>query len=413
MFRIVREKGISGKFFVKALCHIHFFHRCVILYSRECICMPLFQKVESFIGVDIGAHGIKVVELRKNKNRPQLWTYGAIDEALDIHATNVQDKPKDQAFGESVSPSALPAPTESMSEAERVNHYAQLLREVLHRSKITSRTAVASLPVSYVFHTIITLPQLTEKEVIQHVEAKISKLLPRPASEMQVVHQSIPQTEVEKQRKNMRVLVTAAPKEIIQFYTKIFERAGLHLAELETEAFALERSLVGRDTSTVLVVDMGAERTNFFIMDQGLPVTHRSIQIGGALVDAILAERLGVKRDVASDMKYDLAHASSSVVRDLLFSQVIEPMIKEVQYGFDLYLRQTGNETKRPEKIILTGGSALIPAIQTELSNAFPLKVFVGDPWARVVYQQGLKPVLDALGPRMAVAIGLALRNIV
>lgn len=375
--------------------------------------MPLFQKVESFIGVDIGAHGIKVVELRKNKNRPQLWTYGAIDEALDIHATNMQDKTADQAFGEPVTSATLPAPTESMDQTARVDHYAKLLKEVIRQSKITSRTAVASLPVSYVFHTIITLPQLSEKEVLQHVEAKISKLLPRPASEMQVVHQTIPQTDAEKQRKNMRVLVTAAPKEIIQFYTRIFERAGIHLAELETEAFALERSLVGRDTSTVLVVDMGAERTNFFIMDQGLPVTHRSIQIGGSLVDRILADRLGVKVDVASDMKHDLAHTTSPVMRDVLFSQVIEPMIKEVQYGFELYLRQTGNETKRPEKIILTGGSALIPAIQSELGKAFPLKVFVGDPWARVVYQQGLKPVLDALGPRMSVAIGLALRNIV
>jgi type IV pilus assembly protein PilM len=375
--------------------------------------MPLFQKTESFVGVDIGAHGMKVVELRKNKNRPQLWTYGAIDEALDIHATNVQDKAPDQLLGEPISSATLPPPTESMDQTARIDHYAKLLKEVLKRAKVTSRMAVASLPVSYVFHTIITLPQLSEKEVLQHVEAKISKLLPRPASEMQVVHQTIPQTEPEKQRKNMRVLVTAAPKEIIQFYTRIFERAGLHLAELETEAFALERSLVGRDTSTVLVVDMGAERTNFFIMDQGLPVTHRSIQIGGTLIDSLLADRLGVKRDVASDMKHDLAHVDPQVIRDLLFAQVIEPMMKEVQYGFELYLRQTGNEMKRPEKIILTGGSALIPAIQAELSKTFPLKVFIGDPWARVVYQQGLKPVLDAYGPRMAVAIGLALRNIV
>ena len=35
------------------------------------------------------------------------------------------------------------------------------------------------------------------------------------------------------------------------------------------------------------------------------------------------------------------------------------------------------------------------------------MKVFVGDPWARVVYQQGLKGILNDLGPRMGVSIGL------
>jgi type IV pilus assembly protein PilM len=312
-----------------------------------------------------------------------------------------------------VTTTSLPPVSGLETTEARVDHYAKLLQEVVKQAKVTTRQAVASLPVSYVFHTIITLPELKEKEIVQHVEAKIGKLLPRPANEMQVVHQIIPQTDMEKQRKNMRVLVTAAPKELIVFYTSIFERAGLRLAELETEAFALERALVGRDTSTVLVIDMGAERTNFFIMDQGLPVTHRSIQIGGAMIDEMIAERLGVNIAAAGEMKYDLEHVSTEVISEVLFPHIIEPMIKEVQYGFDMYLRQTGNEEKRPEKIILTGGSVLVPAIQAELSAAFPLKVFVGDPWARVVYQQGLKPVLDSVGPRMSVAIGLALRNIV
>ena len=48
-----------------------------------------------------------------------------------------------------------------------------------------------------------------------------------------------------------------------------------------------------------------------------------------------------------------------------------------------------------------------------EIEKKFPLKVFVGDPWARTVYQDGLKQILDGLGPRMAVSIGLAMRNIV
>lgn len=51
--------------------------------------MSLFggNKIDSYIGVDIGAEGIKLVELRATKGRPQLWTYGITEEVITIHAT--------------------------------------------------------------------------------------------------------------------------------------------------------------------------------------------------------------------------------------------------------------------------------------------------------------------------------------
>ena len=59
------------------------------------------------------------------------------------------------------------------------------------------------------------------------------------------------------------------------------------------------------------------------------------------------------------------------------------------------------------------GGSALFPFLVDELSEKFKMKCYVGDPWGRVVYQESLKPILNSIGPRMSVAIGLALRNVV
>ncbi len=387
---------------------------CTVIFIPA---MGLFEKKQDvYLGVDIGAHGIKVVELHKTKDRPQLWTYGLIDDPLDIHVPDIYDKTPEDLLGERKEPvksTAAGSALTSPDNTARITKFANLLKTVLKEARVTTKRAIASLPVSYVFHTVLTLPELSDKEVLEHVYAKVGKVLPRPIEDMQVVHQIIPQTEIEKKKKNMRVLVTAAPKELIVFYTSIFEQAGVELIELETEAFALERSLVGRDTATVMVVDIGAERTNFFIMDQGLPVTHRSIQIGGKWIDTMLETRLGLPRELTSQVKNDISHIDSHRLPPELFQAMVQPIIKEVQYGFDLFLHQTGNEEKRPEKIVLTGGSAVMPAIATALSDAFPMKVFVGDPWARVVYQESLKPLLDELGPRMAVAIGLGLRNIV
>lgn len=383
--------------------------------------MGLFSKAEAYLGVDIGAGGIKLVELHKTKGRPQLWTYGIANEEMDIHIER-REKRADELIAEdrgeedSAENKKKEGNIPSEPKDPRIEKYSGILKELLKKAKVTTQRATASLPVSYIFHTVLTLPFIEEKKRDEIVSAEIAKLLPRPVQEMQIVYQEVPQAEeIEKGKKPkyIRLLVTAAPKDLVAFYTAVFQKAGLQLEALETEAFALERSLVGRDKSTVMVVDIGSERTNFFIMDSGLPAIHRSIQVGGNRIDQIIEKQLGIKPELVGNIKRDISRIDLTGARLDLFEPVLEPIIKEIAYGFELYLKQLGNENKRPERIILTGGSAFFPPIINEIKKNFKHKVFVGDPWARVVYQQGLKSVLDEIGPRMAVAIGLAMRNIV
>lgn len=385
--------------------------------------MSVFQKTEGYLGVDLGAGGIKMVELHKTKGRPQLWTYGIAHQALDIHPqitfrANTSVAPNLQN-AKPVAPQATAKKNEPMpsllspEDVARTTEYAQLLKALAERSKVTTRRVTASLPVSQVFHAVITLPIIDQKEIDTHVKAKAQKMLPMPLEEMQVVHQIIKDTVPGVQEKYLRVLITAAPKKLIAFYTNIFQKGGFELQELETEAFAIERCLVGRDGGTVMVIDIGAERSNFFIMDKGVPVTHRSIQVGGNSMDVTLGGALGIDPQKAGQIKYDLSNMKGVKIPMDIWAPLFDPVIKEIQYGFDLFLSQSGNEQKRPEKIILTGGAALFPPFCQYIQEHFPLKVFVGDPWARVVYQQGLRRVLDRVGPGMAVSIGLAMRNIV
>jgi len=381
--------------------------------------MSLFHKEDSYLGVDIGSHGIKVVELKKNKGRPQLWTYGILNEELDVHIsydspvspqTKSADpfadlKEKDLQKEKEKKAALLP-------KDERVVKYGELLKSILKKARVTTNRATASLPVSSIFHAVITLPAIDEKELDHHIKAKVQKMLPLPMEEMQVVHQKIPDTTPNAKMKFIRVLVTAAPRKLVTFYSDIFTYAGLQLQELETEAFALERSLVGRDTATSMIIDIGGAHTNFFIVDQGLPITHRTINFGGQTLDGILQGILGVDKALTPQMKRDISRIPAEKIPMNLFASAIDPIIKEIQYSFDMFLHQSGNEQKRPEKIILTGGTSVFPIFTHIIGQKFPLKVFVGDPWARVVYQQGIKPILDEVGPRMASCLGLAMRNI-
>ncbi len=391
-----------------------------------------FFKPKSYLGIDLGAGGVKLVELQLQKHRPVLFTYGLTSLAQDVHhLVAAQDKrPQDllmsaqggSALGgqNSLSADAVAerVPIPNTPTDPRIAEYAALLKDVCRVAKTKSKNAVVSLPVSAVFHTIVNLPVVKREEVDGLLKAEIKKLLPYALEETALDYELLPRTENAKMQ---TVLVNAVPKSLVFFYSKIFQQAGLELSALEPESVALSRSLVGRDRALTMVIDIGAERTNFFIIDQTVPMTHHSIELGGQNINSMLQSIWGVAEPLIEQLKQDVftelnRHPDAGISKDRLlsiFMPIIDPIAKEIGYSFDLYLRQSGNEGKRPEKIILTGGSGVLPLLASHLADIFKIKCYIGDPWGRVVHQEGLKNLLNQIGPRMSVAIGLALRNLV
>ena len=388
-----------------------------------------WNKPKSYLGVDIGSGGIKMVELRLEKNRPVLFSYGLTSGKQDIHKLAANEEKNitgllsrnsgiPLATGEKTPTTSLPADKQADQFAEaQIEKYTNTLKAICKSSRIISKTAVVSLPVSSVFHAVVTLPMVKKEELDHIVKAEVKKLLPMPIEEMALDYQVLKGLPEDK---SQRVLVNAVPHKLIEFYSKIFQRAGLSLEALEPESTALARALVGRDQAVSMIIDIGSERTNFFIIDQGVPITHQSIESGGDKIDKVLQNILDVDRNLVEQAKYDLFDYLSANSNNILSEQkwldilmpVVDSIIKEVEVSLELYLRQTGNEGKRPEKIILTGCMALWPLLAKYIQEKFKIKCYVGDSWARVVYQEGLKQVLRQIGPRLSVAIGLALRNI-
>lgn len=383
--------------------------------------MSLFGKPKSYLGIDLGAGGVKVVELRSEKKRPVLFTYGFTVGSHDIHnLLSKKSVPEEVLKGNELlhAPEFPKAAPSVIVDHDRVDVYAQMIKAVCKQAKVQSTIAIASLPVSSVFHAVVTMPMVKKEEFDRILKAEIKKLLPYPLEEMVLDSQILPS---EPGAKSQRVLVNAVPRAIVVFYTKVFQKAGLTLDSLEPESIALTRSLVGRDASTAIVVDMGAERTNFFIVDQAAPVTHHSIERGGDKMNAVLETILGLgKEEQTEQLKRDMFsylinNPNDSITKDQfmeIFNSIIDPILKEIEYSLELFLRQSSNVNKRPEKVILTGGSSIFPFLADHISEKFKMKCYIGDPWGRVVYQSSLKPILNSIGPRMSVAIGLALRNV-
>ena len=237
----------------------------------------------------------------------------------------------------------------------------------------------------------------------------LNKLLDKSRNLFHKKQQSAQDKKSSKQ--NIKILLTAAPKNLVEKYIRIFKAADLELLRLETEAFALERSLSGGDWAPIMIIDIGAISSDISVIDNNIPILTRSIDVGGTAITKSVMTSLNVDLARAEQFKRDIGFSASGP-GDLpeIIKNTINPIVNEVKYCLDIYLSQ-GNQHSL-EKIILTGGSAFLPELVNYLSKLLDVKVIIGDPWSRVVYPLELKPALTELGPRFSVAVGLAMREI-
>lgn len=358
---------------------------------------------QSFLGVDIGASSIKIVELGKEKKRPKLMTYGY---------------------------SELETSLEGVHPFDDVKGTAKLITEICKKAGTKSTMAMAALPASGVFSTILTLPYTKDKKLMQSkIDAEVAKLAPLPIEQMitystfldevskdkksEKKDQKSTDKKPQKKHEHTRVLVTGSAKTLVQKYVEIFKLAKLELQAIDTEAFALTRALIGKDRSATLVIDMGSKRTNLMIAERGVPFLSRSMNIGGDSITERLQGQMNMSISEAERLKRDLGSSHMGEVGKV--PAVLEPfmqsIVNEIRYAFQLYANMEVSEKKAVEKIVLTGGSAQLPGVLDYLSSALNLNVYRGDPWARVMYPEELRPMLDEIGSRMSVGIGLAMRE--
>lgn len=372
-------------------------------------------KLNSFLGVDLGTGGIKVVELASEGGVAKLLTYGYSQNPLESLKSITNQDPK------------------SIGEA---------LKAVTTKSKAATVRCITALPTFSVFTSIISLTEVAKKDLPNAIRLEAKKVVPLPLEQMILdwkvlsgagEEEGVKEKTVESEMaaveeatkiqargaKVTKVLLTAAPKDLVQKYVDVFRFAGLQLLSLETEAFALTRSLLGNDKSVSMIIDLGASNTNISVIDQGVPILNRGVDLGGITISKIIAQNLKVSLSQAEQFKKDWDKISRNGIEiPEVIKNGVAPLINEVKYIFNFYQTQskyiglTTGGSERIEKIVLTGGSSFVPNLDSHLSSLLNVKVFLGDPWARLAYPADLKPVLDELGPLMSVSIGLALRNI-
>lgn len=346
--------------------------------------MGIFKSNEGYLGIDIGGSSIKIVELVKEANVPKLVTYG-FSENPNIDSTNWQEDPI---------------------------RAADLINKICAEAGTNSRSAISALPTYSVFSSILNLQNVNKKDISSAVQWEAKKVIPLPLEEMVLDWNYIDKDKSNKgDDGSFRVLLTGAPDELIKKYVEIYKQAQINLVSLETETFSLIRALLGPDKSTVMILDVSSSTTDVIIVDNGIPMLNRSIDVGGLAITKKISQFSGIGIAKAEQLKYDLGieayYSKESDISEVIVDAV-SPIVNEVKYASNLFQEKY---KKKTEKIIMSGGGAMLPNLNSYLSKILNMKVIIGDPWARISYPLELKPLLQEIGPSMAVAVGLALRE--
>ncbi len=356
----------------------------------------------SVLGIDISSSAIKVVQLRRDRGRAILETYGEV--FLGPYA--------------GLSPGqAANLPPEKMKEA-----FADLLKG----ANITATKAAVSIPLRASLIILIDLPAVAERQLNEMIPMEARKYIPVPVSEVMLDWWIIPRRElppidqpppapgaptpppaVEK----VEVLMVAIHNSTLAQYRDVVSSAELIPEAFEIESFSSIRSVFGRDMLPTMILDMGASSTKITIVDFGIIRVSHVIAKGGQDITVALSKSLSVAFGEAEKIKRESGIMGQTGDKNI--SQVASPVIEYIFFEASKVLTTYQKKYKRAiSKTMLIGGGALLKGLDEIAGRSFEVPVVLGDPFSKVEAPAYLENVLFGAGPEFAVALGLALREL-
>jgi len=341
------------------------------------------------LGIDIGTTSIKVVELNQQNGVITLQNYGMLENFGHLERENAAIQ------------------TSSLKIMDEMT--ASLLKELLKAMGQSSRNVVFSLPAFSSFVTVMELPSVSEKEVVQAIPYEARQYVPFPLTEVVLDWEILsPLPGVAAGR--TEVLLIAVLQEVVNKYYRIAELAGLKLKALELEPLSLARAMVGQDPTATIVIDMGARVTSISIVDEkNVRLTH-DIDTAGNDLTMSVARGLNISPIKAEELKRarGLSVASDQQFLPALMTPILDSVINEVKKMMRRYMDHTRRDIK---KAVLTGGAVLPPGIKEYFAKELGIDTLLGNPFAHVSYNHMLEPIIKESGNEYSVALGAALKG--
>lgn len=349
-------------------------------------------KKRSFVGIDIGHKLIKFVQVEKVG---QGW------------------KVTRQA--------AIPTPTDTVKDGVvvDVDVVGIAIKAAIRDFKISASTAVIGVSGASVIVRTIKMAKMTPQMLRKSIKYEAGHYVPSSIDDSYIEFEIIGEDEDGQ----MEVLIVAAPREVVESKRRAVERADLEVDIVDVEAFAIYRSLVETDDSSILnqmtvaLVDIGAAATTVSVVSNGKFVMTRTIVAAGQVMTDALKSYFQLSDEQAETGKsqLDFTPLVANPLTDnpplKVVQTHVDDLAREIRRSLGYFQSQQAENSKNNPvtHIVLTGGGAKLIGIGEYMANKLGAEVITTGiydnpkvvPFGDLISEKGLE---------WSVATGLAMR---
>jgi type IV pilus assembly protein PilM len=262
-----------------------------------------------------------------------------------------------------------------------------------------------------------------EKQLENAIRFRAQEALPIPLDEAVLDYHVLGESVDEDGTTMQRVLLVVAYRELVERYVSACRKAGITLAGVDLEAFALLRALGAPRSeddvsdSALVAVSIGHDRSTFAVSDGRICEFTRVIEWGGSTLSVAIARALDLAPSEVEPLKRLVSLESPAVPEGIdaeQYTAAVEAVRRQVQAfarelvsSLQFYQHQPGS--LGIGEIVITGGTAALVGLAAELQGMIGVRVRVGDPLARLKVAKKLA-VDEDLGS-LAIAIGLGIED--
>ena len=256
----------------------------------------------------------------------------------------------------------------------------------------------------------ITLPRMTLQELKSAIRFEAERHIPFPVNECILDFQIMGQTANKPQ---MKVLLVAAKKDFINQQIKILTECDLEPEIIDADIFcfanAYEKLSEGNSVKTYGLLNIGHSLSSFAIIHEGEVFFVREMPYGGLGVTKALSELKNISEDAADQLKKKRDPDNSSELI-LAAQKGFESLVGELKRSIDYFENEAGEELK---DIYLAGGGAKSQGAVELFSEELGKKVTLWNDVNRLEIAGDVdSKFLEQHFIELNVAYGLALRTI-
>lgn len=333
-------------------------------------------KSKDRIGLDIGNHSIKIVELSGASEKPSLVTFGLkkiIGSSQDAIATSIK----------------------SLAEELRIS--------------VKDVSIAVSGPSLIV--RLISMPKMTDDELASAVRFETEKFIPFDINDCILDFQIL--NKEAKDKGNVDILLAAAKKEHVWQKIKTVEEAGFTVRTVDVDILAIVNSFLKNfpsldQSKTSALLNIGASSTELSILRGDRPVFVREIIMGSNELTAAVAKKTGLSPEQSEELMLSPKERLSEVVG--YAKAAVSNLIDEVRLSFGYHENQSGRGV---DEIYISGGGSRMAGLEDGFHEAFGSKPRYWDPFQSLDKSSPSidNEALEKTKHSFCVAVGLALRG--